>query len=121
MSQNNPDVNDLIEQANETLSDSKDRTRGKSKYIRKALVKVGRMSPKEFAAYEPKDMFEAMAMNIIGMAANGSKASAVSAVKEIKDALGENVKASSNAKETTDKPEFHIGLPRPDRTQVANA
>lgn len=116
MPKDNYDINAMMEEASPDRF--RDRTRGKSRYIRKALVKLGRMTPAEFASYKPLTMFEEMARNIVSKAAYSAKNDVSNALKQITEALGESAKASSQAKETDERPDFSIALPRPDRTQV---
>lgn len=103
----NQDIHSMVSQANEAAEESLQqesvpqfKVRGKSRYMRKALVRIFSLSKKEREAYTPRNGFEEAAVALF-KAANGESASAtVQAWKEIKDTLGERV--GTNWKETVD-------------------
>ena len=95
----------------------RDRNRGRSMYVRRALVKIGRLSPEARAAYKPLNGFEEAALATFARCMTEKFGN--SSMQFVLKALGEEV--SKNAKE--DKPEPNVGivddLPRA-RTAKAN-
>lgn len=73
----------------------RDRTRGRSRYIRRALVKIFRMSPEDRKKYKPMDGFEEAAIKHFERCLTDARGTAAMAFLQI--ALGE--KASVVEKE----------------------
>ena len=97
----------------------RDRNRGRSQYIRRAIVKIFRMSPSERATYKPENGFEEAALAHFERCKNVKTGNA--AMGFVLNALGEA--ASKNAKE--EKPDggaFQVvdDLPRASRASKAN-
>lgn len=117
----NPDIEQLIEDAvSETETSDRDRTRGKTMYIRKALVKIFRMSPEERANYKPKSGFEEAALKHLERCLSG-KGYGTLALNSVRDTLGEQV---SKQKEAPEKGSGLVDivddLPRAVRKPLAN-
>jgi|SRR5579862_995826 len=79
------------------------KTRGKSRYLRKALTKVMNMSPTEFAAYEPKNGWEE-AMARQRRRACMDNASSTTAIKAITELMGEKFDSKEKAEDTPATP-----------------
>jgi hypothetical protein len=102
----NQDIHSMMSQANEAAEESLQqdtptpfKVRGKSKYMRKAIVRILSLSKKEREVYEPRNGFEEAALALF-KAATKDTSTGVSAWKEIKQTLGEQV--GTNWKETVD-------------------
>jgi hypothetical protein len=73
----------------------RDRNRGRSQYIRRAIVKIFRMSPEDRAKYKPENGFEEAALSHFERCLDNNKGNA--AMGFVMNALGEAT--SKNAKE----------------------
>lgn len=100
----NLDYHSMVEEANKqadyTADDIRimdedkrvrDRTRGKSRYMRNAVVRIFSLSPEGRANYTPRNGFEEAALQLFNMTQKDTSA-AVAAFKEVKDTLGEQIK-----------------------------
>jgi hypothetical protein len=97
----NPDIEQMVEDAiAEQETSDRDRTRGKTMYTRKALVKIMRMKKSEFEIFAKGDLngFEeaAVAHRKRTLLANGSGTQALALVR---DTLGEQVSKQKEAPE----------------------
>ena len=103
----NQDIHSMVSQANDAAEESLQqdsptqfKVRGKSRYMRKALVRILSLNKKEREAYEPRNGFEEAALALFKVAATKETNAVVNAWKEIKETLGEQVK--TNWKDTAD-------------------
>lgn len=120
----NPDIEQLIEDAvSEQETPDRDRTRGKTMYTRKALIKIFRMSKKEFELFAKRDDlsgFEeaAVAHRKRSLLQTGTGTQALALVR---DTLGEQV---SKQKDSPEKGSGIVDivddLPRAVRKPLAN-
>jgi hypothetical protein len=81
-------VDSLQELAEEAFAPKRPR-RGPSRYMRRALTRLGSLSPEEYAAFKPENIWQKAAMNLIDRAINGKKADSITAYTIIRDTLGE--------------------------------
>jgi hypothetical protein len=94
-------VDSLHELAQAAFEPPKRQRRGPSRYIRKALVFVGRLSPEEYKAHKPRDQWDRIAMSLLDRACDPKKATSVAAFAMVREALGE--KTSVLGMKTPDK------------------
>ncbi|HEV2399494.1 MAG TPA: hypothetical protein VGS27_21300 [Candidatus Sulfotelmatobacter sp.] len=96
----NPDVKKQIDDVVGRIEGQESvRTRGRSRYLRKALTKIMNMSPAEFKDYEPKNGWEeAMAhQRRMMLKENGSSTTAIKAATEL---MGEKFDSKEKAEES---------------------
>lgn len=92
---------DLVEQPSEPY---RDRTRGRSRYIRRALVKIFRMSPEERKRYKPADGFEEAALKHFDRCMDATRGTASMAF--LLTALGEKPSVDKDEKPKSDGSAF---------------
>ena len=85
------------------------RRRGRSRYMRKALIYMGAKSPAEFDAHQPRDMWEKIAKNMLTQLANGKGPTVVTGYATIRDTLGEKISTDGISRyESTEKPNVTV-------------
>jgi hypothetical protein len=95
-------TNDIFEQVQAALpederSDFREKTRGKSRYVRRAITYIFNLSPAEFAAFVPRNGYDEAAIALRKRCADTKFGNA--ALTLLRDSLGE-----SPAKNNMDKP-----------------
>lgn len=86
-------LHQLAEDANQLTKTPK---RGSSRYMRAALVKIGRLTPEEYQTYQPKNMWEQAAMHLVDKATTSTKADSIQAFNTMRDTLGEKIATPSD-------------------------
>lgn len=96
MPQENPDIEQMAEDASsadETEISGRDRTRGKTIYTRKAIVKIFRMTKKQVAEFEAKGEMTGFEEAAVALRKRSiqEKGTGNSALALVRDTLGEQV------------------------------
>jgi hypothetical protein len=95
----NQDIHAMVEEANSEQSETSEKaTRGQTKYIRQALIRIFRMSPEERLTYKPKNGWEEAALAHFNRCLNDTRGTA--ALNALRESIGESV---SKQKATPEK------------------
>jgi hypothetical protein len=104
MAMENKDINQMVEDATAELETKTYATRGQTRYIRAALIRIFRLSPEDRATFKPKNGWEEMAVAHFNrcLLTKGGTA----ALNALRESLGESVSKQKEDSSKEKKPAF---------------
>ncbi len=116
----NPDINAMVDDASsaeQRETPSEKPTRGPTRYIRQALIRIFRMSSEERENYKPKNGFEEAALAHVKRCCS-TAGIGTAAFNSLRESIGESVskqKAEESGKKTAPGFELIDDMPRANR------